>query len=35
MVQKKKEEQICKFRDLVEVKDESSFFNGEVLRTSG
>ena len=40
MVQKKKkkkkeEERICKFCDLVEVEDETSFFNGEVIRTSG
>ena len=31
----KKEEQICKFCDLVEVEDETSFFNGEVIRTPG
>ena len=32
---KKKEERICKFCDLVEVEDETSFFNGVVVRTSG
>ena len=32
---KKEEERICKLICIVEVEDETSFFNGEVIRTSG